>query len=234
MSILWGSNFSPQRNVMEEFKFMKKKTRGVITVEAALVMPIILATLFLLYSLAIIQYNNIVARSEAMRVANRVASNWNLIGGEWDILDEELKKTTENKTGKNVISSDSFKEHDPYRALLELGWTNSSKREPIEEYMTQKMKEVASVDSGLSIQSSTSEPESPDSTIENDAGWNLFNRYVSVKIDNSYNNPIFEWLANMGFPQKETYSVTAKAKLTEPVEFVRNISFLQELLRELN
>ena len=32
-----------------------KKNRGVITVEAALVMPVIMITLFLLYSLAIIQ-----------------------------------------------------------------------------------------------------------------------------------------------------------------------------------
>ena len=110
---------------------MKQKSRGVITVEAALVMPVILGTLFLLYSLAIVQYNNVVARSEAMRVANRVAMNWNTIGGTGhNILKEDQQPTvykgesapagTASRTGKDAIYSAAYEEHDPYRFFLEL------------------------------------------------------------------------------------------------------------------
>ena len=70
-----------------------KNRRGVITVEAALIMSVTIGVLVLLYSLAMIDNQNTVARAEAMRVASRVAQNWNLIGGDYSILNEDLKKT---------------------------------------------------------------------------------------------------------------------------------------------
>ena len=213
---------------------MNKKTRGVITVEAALVMPIILATLFLLYSLAIIQYNNIVARSEAMRVANRVALNWNLIGSDKNnILTESLKptvyegqtSTVVGKTGKNAISSETYEDHNPYRFFIELFTTPSQKEENINRYLEKQMETIPTANSGITFTSQN--------LVQSDSGIHLFNRYVSIKIENVYSSPIFELLHNMGFPQKSQYSITAKAKLTEPADFVRNVSFLQELLRNM-
>ena len=212
---------------------MKQKTRGVITVEVALLMPIILATLFLLYSLAIIQYNNIVARSEAIRVANRVALNWNLIGGKKNnILTESLKptvyegqtSTVVGKTGKNAISSETYEDHNPYRFFIELFTTPSQKEENINRYLEKQMETIPTANSGITFTSQNS--------VQSDSGIHLFNRYVSIT-ENNYSSPIFELLHNMGFPQKSQYSITAKAKLTEPADFVRNVSFLQELLRNL-
>ena len=212
---------------------MKKKSRGVITVEAALLMPIILATLFLLYSLAIIQYNNIVTRSEAMRVANRVAINWNLIGSEKNnILTESVKPTVYQgetssvvgKTGKHAISSDTYAEHDPYRFFVELFTVPSKKEDNIKKYLDRQMGTVAIANSGVTLSSEES--------IKSDSGIHLFNRYVSVTIENTYSSPMFQLLANMGFPQKSKYSITAKAKLTEPADFVRNVTFLQEIWRK--
>ncbi|MBP3595445.1 MAG: pilus assembly protein [Lachnospiraceae bacterium] len=220
---------------------MKKKNRGVITVEAALVMPVILGVLFLLYSLAIIQYNNVVARSEAMRVANRVAMNWNTIGGTgWNIFHEDQDTTVyqsevsdalnfllgkTRRTGEQAIDSSSYKEHDPYRFFIELFTTGSTKKSNIQNYVNTQMGNLATVESGMNTVT--------ESSVTSDAGYHIFNRYVSVTIKNTYKSPMMQMLANMGLPMEDTYSVTAKAKLTEPADFVRNVSFLEELLRNL-
>lgn len=212
-----------------------QKSKGVITVEAALVMPIILGTLFLLYSLAIVQYNNVVARSEAMRVANRVARNWNTIGGTGHTILEEDKQTTVyygetkaegvvERTGEDVIYSGCYTEHHPYRSLIELFTTGSAKTERIAEYLDWSMEQVGKAETGISMSS--------ESSVKSDAGYHLFSRSVSVTIENNYSSPLFEVVENLtGSRMKETYSVTAKAKLTEPAEFVRNVSFLEELYR---
>jgi len=214
-----------------------KKNRGVITVEAALVIPVIMVTLFLLYSLAIIQYNNIVARTEAMRVANRVAINWNLVGGEGNnILTESCKPVvykgetyTGDKaliaTGKNAISSSSFEEHDPYRFLLELFTAGGKKKENIQNYMNRQMGNVTSVAQGFAPKIET--------TVSSDSNIHIFNRYVKVKVENIYSNPIFKVLENMGYYVESDYSVEAKAKLTEPADFVRNVTFIEETIRKM-
>lgn len=239
---------------------MKKKNRGVITVEAALVMPVVLATLFLIYSLGLIQYNNVVTRSEAMRIANRVALNWNLIGGtghnilkesnkevvydeeynaartasEQAILDFDLtnraiidfkQMNASRMSGQNAITSSSFSEHDPYRFFTELFKTGSQKSANINNYLATRMENLALTETGMEFTSTSS--------VKGDAGYHIFNRYVSVALNNTFSNPIFQLLHNMGFDIENEYSVTAKAKLTEPADFVRNISFLEELMREM-
>lgn len=201
---------------------MKHKRQGSITVEAALVMPIIIIVMVLLYSLAIIQYSNVVTRTEAIRVASRVAMNWNTIGGTHDILAEDRRG--EEKSGKNAINSESYAEHNPYRFFMELFTTGSRKTESMKTHLEKRMQTISSDELGMGI-SSTNE-------ISNDKAYHLFNRYVEVKIDNTFSNPVLTLLDRMGFPVTKKYTVTAKAKITDPAEFVRNISFIQELLRK--
>ena len=201
---------------------MKHKRQGSITVEAALVMPIVIIVVVLLYTLAIIQYSNVVTRTEAIRVASRVAMNWNTIGGTHDILAEDRRG--ENKSGSNAISSESYEEHNPYRFFTELFTTGSKKTESIEKHLEERMGTIVLDEMGMEI-SSTNE-------ISNDKAYHLFNRYVSVSIDNTFSNPVLSLLDKMGFPMNRQYTITAKAKITDPAEFVRNISFIQELLRK--
>lgn len=214
---------------------MDKKKRGVITVEAALIMPVIIGTLFLIYSLAMVQYNNMIARVEAVRVANRVALNWNSIGGTTNnILSEELKPTvyygetgaTTGKTGKNALASANYREHNPYRSFLELFTTSRTKTTNMKNYLQKKMGELVKTENGMECTTT--------SDIGNDKGYHIFNRYVEVTVNNTYSNPIFGMLNGMGFHVQEGYSVTAKAKLTEPAEFVRNISFIEYIWRRKN
>lgn len=209
------------------------KRKGMITVEAALIMPVILGCIFLLYSLAMIQYGNIVTRAEAMRVANRVAINWNTIGGDGNTILTEDRKTPVYKgeqipenpaTGAHAISSASYEEHDPYRFFLELFTTGSQKKSNIQEYLNAQMADLSDTQAILDFDNT--------STIENDKGYHIFNRYVEVTLTNVFNNPMIDLLDEMGFKQEKTYDVTVKAKLTEPAEFVRNVSFIQEYIRE--
>ena len=107
---------------------LKWNRKGIITVEAALVIPVIVGVIVMLYCLAMIEYQNVCARTQAMRTANRAAMNWKTIGAQYTVFDEDLKDTVfledtlsnGGKTGKNVITSESYANHEPYRFFTEL------------------------------------------------------------------------------------------------------------------
>ena len=215
---------------------INRHRRGVITVEAALVMPVVIGVLVLLYSLAIIEYQNVTARAEAMRAANRAAMNWNTIGGSYTIFDEDQKETVfsgenqldeqtgKGKSGKNVITSGTYAEHDPYRFFTELFAVGSKKQSNMRKYLDSRMAAVSKLETGI-------EATTTDQGITGNSAIHIFNRYVSVTIDNTYGGNIMAFLDGIGFPVKKDYRVTAKAKLTEPADFVRNVSYIQEIIR---
>lgn len=202
-----------------------RNQRGSLMIEAILVLPVVILLICLIYQLAIIQYHNTVSRAEAMRVANRTAMAWNLIGGtEHNILLEDIKNINE-KSGKNAIDTRNYTEHNPYRFFLELFTAGSQKKQNISSYLSTNMDAIGDLACGI-----TSEDTSQ---INSDSAVHFFNRYVSVRIDNVYANPLQTVLDNLGLQVGTQYSVTARARLTEPAEFVRNMSFIEELIQKM-
>ena len=212
---------------------LKWNRKGIITVEAALVIPVIVGVIVMLYCLAMIEYQNVCARTQAMRTANRAAMNWKTIGAQYTVFDEDLKDTVFSedtlsnggKTGKNVITSESYANHEPYRFFTELFAPGDTKQENMQNYLENGMEEIGNIPAAIHM-------EMTKSTIEGDSGFNIFNRYVSVRLENIFHSPMLEFLDRMGFRVKRDYAVTAKARLTEPSDFVRNVSYIQELLRK--
>ncbi len=199
-------------------------------VEAVLVLPVVILLICLIYQLAVIQYHNTVSRAEAMRIANRAAMSWNLIGGaEHNILLEDMKgmkeEKTEEKSGENAIHTRNYLQHDPYRFFMELFTAGSQKKQNLSKYLDANMKALGELACGI-----TSEDASQ---IGSDSAIHFFNRYVTVRIDNVYANPIQDVLANLGLQVGTQYSVEAMARLTEPAEFVRSISFIEEIIEEV-
>lgn len=218
---------------------MKKKRTGVITVEAAIVMPIIIGAIFLLYTLAIVHYNNIAVRAEAMRVANRVATNWNIIGGEGhNILAEDTKViqykgdtvTDAGKTGRNAISSQNYTEHDPYRHIVQIFSIGKGRKTNIENYLANRVNSLGNTTKGLNLVTDPEEYTSKKQTgIEA-----IFGGYVEIAVNNSYNGTIFDEIEKIfNYSIDKDYRIVAKAKFTEPVEFIRNISFAQEVIEDM-
>lgn len=202
----------------------KKNCKGSLMVEAILLLPVVILLICLIYQIAVIQYHNTVSRAEAMRVANRTAMSWNLIGGtEHNILLEDVKGIGE-KSGKNAIDTGNYAEHNPYRFLLELFTAGSQKKQNISKYLSVNMNAIGEMACGITSENT--------SQISSDSAVHFFNRYVSVSIDNVYANPIQTVLDNLGLRVGTQYSVTAKARLTEPAEFVRNLSFIEELIQK--
>ena len=218
---------------------MKKKRTGVITVEAAIVMPIVIGAIFLLYTLAIVHYNNIAVRAEAMRVANRVATNWNVIGDAGhNILKEDTKViqyqgdevTAAGKTGKNAISSQNYLEHDPYRHIVQIFYIGDQKKTNIENYLKYRVNTLGDTTKGLSLVT-TPESYNPDGQQGIEA---IFGGYVEVAVNNTYSGTIFDEIEKvLNYKVDKDYRITAKAKFTEPAEFIRNMSFAQEVIEEL-
>lgn len=196
-----------------------KNNTGMITVEACLIIPVIFLTLVFLYSICIIQFNNVVTRTNAIRTASRVAAYWNVLGDS-----KQTILNTDIKSGKDTISGSSFTEHDPYRGIVELFGTGNKKSQTIIAYLKAKEKEIPELGMGITMNSS--------SEIKSDAGYHLFNRYISVTVNNLFHNPIEELLNHFGYHINSQYSITAKARLMESSEFVRNISFIKEQLKK--
>lgn len=211
-------------------------------VEAVLVLPVVILLICLIYQLAVIQYQNTVSRAEAMRIANRAAMSWNLIGGaEHNILLEDMRGMEEKtlgarpliendekqkeKSGENAIHTRNYLQHDPYRFFMELFTAGSQKKQNLSKYLDANMKALGELACGI-----TSEDASQ---IGSDSAIHFFNRYVTVRIDNVYANPIQDVLANLGLQVGTQYSVEAMARLTEPAEFVRSISFIEEIIEEV-
>lgn len=190
-----------------------------ITVEAALLLPFLLILLFLLYSLCIIQFQNVVTRTEAMRTASRLAFHFTVSGGSGTTIFSDGVSS-----GKEICDSFDYTEHDPYRNFLELFGTGSQKTENAKDFLKRRMKEVPDI--GMKITLDTT------SSVESDAGYHIFNRYIKVTVDNQFHNPIEQLLSQYGYSIKNQYSVTAKARLTEPAEFIRTITFLEEQLKK--
>lgn len=191
---------------------MKKRFKGAVTVEMAIIFPAIFLIILGMLNLCIRHYQNFAAATAVMQAAARGAAYWDRIGGDgaWDFQ----AKGTSNSTGK-MVNMD-FKEHDPYRYLLDFKTDKKvANIKAYAEWLLSKNPEIqGSTTSNLRV---TKE--------------GLIFKNVSVSVTKQYIDPLHGILIKYGFDNTERYDITAKAPLNTPVEFVRDISFIYDLTK---
>ena len=141
------------------------------------------------------------------------SENWNSIGGDagW--------YTREYDGIEVLIAKPDYSEHDPYGSILDL---RSSKRENnTAEYMNWLMTGNPEIFDDAEI---TGTPTADKS--------GLLQKYISVSIKKTYINPLGNLLESVGIASRESRTITAKAPLNTPTEFIRNVSYIMELVRE--
>lgn len=217
---------------------MKKKRTGVITVEAIMVMPIVIGVILLLYSIIVIQYNNILFRTAAIQATNRIAANWSQIDGrDYTILDEDKNpvivfsgqtSVTPGRTGKNVITSASYQENDPYATILGLvNVGEKSKMQKAENYLDYMMNQAYGERFDLLELERESDPEKKIGALEVIFGGNF-----KVTVTNTYRNALLDIMKGFGYDLSKSNTVTIKASFNDPVEFIRNIDFVKEMIQD--
>lgn len=195
-----------------------KRERGSVTVEMTIVFPIVFLTIVGMIYMSIVKYQNIVTATAAMQTAARAAANWNTIGGNPDNGDAGWY-TREYDGIKVLIPRPNYSEHDPYGSILDLRSANREKNTA--DYMSWIMSGNPEIFDDAEI---TGTPTADKS--------GLLQKYITVSIKKTYINPLGNLLESVGIASKESRTITAKAPLNTPTEFIRNVSYIMELVRE--
>lgn len=197
---------------------MKKHGRcqGSMTVEMAILFPVIFFTILGMLYLCIIKYQNIAAGTAAMRAAARGAACWDKLGGDgaWDFQTLEGEES-----GGGLLVAANYSEHDPYRYILD---TKSEKRlaniQAYARWLVEGNPSVMGEDAG------SKEP------VVTKTG-NILQKYVTVSITKRYTNPFEDVMAQVGLSAPDEAVITASAPLNTPAEFIRNASFIYDLVK---
>lgn len=191
----------------------KNSQRGSTTVEAALILPVIFLGIIAILYISIIHYQNIATSAAVMRSANRISVNWQHI--------DEESPTVLNETNEAelMLSKENFAVHDPYRFIID---GKKGKRE--ENGRKYALRLAGEVPKFYTNQSDNKEMQ------VNKTG-NFFIHYIEVSTNKSYTNPLGGALESFGVGAGSKDDIKAKTVLTSSTEFIRNIGFINELVK---
>lgn len=191
-----------------------ERQKGMFTVEAVLIVPLMIACILGIIYLSILLYQNTVAVAEATRAANRASAYWSYIG-----VDNPPALTDETEASA-LITEESYTDRSPYRFIAESITTKNSKRlQNSEQYAKTRV-------SGIAFQAYTN-GNAADLTVKTTSGF--LSSSIEVTVKKQYINPLGNLLAKLGIGQKQDYTSTASAPITNPTEFIRNVDTLYDV-----
>lgn len=192
---------------------MKDSQKGSFTVEATLIMPVILISIMIIFRMSVVHYQNIVVSAEAMRTASRAAMYWQDIG----VDNPEVFQN--NESAKDWITDRNFTSHDPYATLF--GGNKTKKEQNAKAYAVRMTGGVPNL-LGKSTEIETEKTR---------AVWEkgILQSYINITVTRKNENPIDYLFDRIGFRSPDRYEITAKGIQADFVEFIRNVSFLSDI-----
>ena len=192
-------------------KGSNKNNRGSLTVEAAIVFPTVFIAIIAILWLSITYTQNIMGYAAAMRAAHRAASNWQ-IAADPRVFNPEV-------SGKDLITRESFIDHDPYRDLFDgINGTNARRLENSQNYADKLFGYIPKM-----------AQEAEHSPSVNKTGL-IFNKVVEVSAAKEYINPASELFHSYGYETDMDTKIVVRSPIHTPGEFVRNASLIYDLL----
>ena len=185
----------------------KNRIKGYLTVELTLIIPVVFLTMLGMLNLCISHYQNTIAAAAVMQAAARGAAHWDQVGesGAWDF----------SNAGRPAQRD--YGDDDPYRFLSD-------------RKAAKKAENVMAYGNWLISRNPDIQGGSMDDARAQESG-TIF-RYISVSVSERYTDPLRRTLAKWGFANGGNRTVTARAPISTPTEFVRSTSFLYDLVRE--
>lgn len=191
-----------------------ERQKGMFTVEAVLIVPLMIFCILGIIYLSILLYQNTVAVAEATRAANRAAAYWSYIG-----VDEPPALTDETDASA-LITEESYTDRSPYRFIAESITTKNSKRlKNSEQYAKTRI-------SGIAFEAYT-DGNAADLTVK--VASNFLSSSLQVTVNKKYINPLGNLLTKLGIGERQDYTSTASAPVTNPTEFIRNVDTLYDI-----
>lgn len=191
-----------------------ERQKGMFTVEAVLIVPLMIMCILGIIYLSILLYQNTVAVAEATRAANRAAAYWSYIGG------DDPPALTDDTPAAELITEESYTDRSPYRFITESITTKSSKRlKNSEQYAKTRV-------SGIAFDAYT-DGNAADLTVK--TVYSFLSSSLEVTVNKKYINPLGNLLTKLGIGERQDYSSTASAPITNPTEFIRNVDTLYDV-----
>ncbi|MDQ2085706.1 pilus assembly protein [Herbivorax sp. ANBcel31] len=190
-------------------KILKNK-KGSLTVEATIVVPVVIFTLIALILIGEFLYQQSYIQSVADRTACRGAEVWN--NPSKDMIKAQILK-------------DNMKDVCLYWRipLLESSEAKDKKRSKIEEY-TKYLMTNASI---------LGKPDSLDVTAEMAEDYIIYKK-IRVTVKAEYKNPFAPILRPFGLKDTIIIKTHSEAVVNEPVEFIRTTDFALDIVREVD
>ena len=193
---------------------MKRKSKGVFTVELAIIFPVIFLSILAVMYLSIIHYQNITTSAMAMQSANRIAAYWQFI-------EDDRPSILYANNARDMLVSADFENCDPYRYILGTRRSNEMRRQNSMRYINNQMDRL------------TNYYEVGQADIVVEKKGNFLNPYVEVSVTRQYLNPLGNLMESVGVGSRENRTVRATAPLMNQTELIRNIEFIEEQIEKL-
>ncbi len=192
------------------YKRILESNRGSLTVEATIVIPVVIFTLIALILIGEFLYQQSYIQSVADRTVCRGAEVWN--NPSKDMI-------------MGYISKDKMKDVCLYWRIpfLESSKARNTKQSKIEEYTKYLMSRVSILD----------KPDSLDVTARMETDYIIYKK-IRVTVEAEYKNPFAPVLRVFGLKDTITIRVHSEAVVNEPVEFIRTTDFALDVVKEID
>lgn len=189
----------------------RMRTRGSMTVEMTIILPVIMILILGILRFCILYYQDMMIATAAMQAAARGAAYWDVIG----------KNGADLEQGTGV----DYTKHDPYRYLLDV--QKSAKNANVKRYTEDLIGKKRETDYG-----NNDKLMEDKGTVTVEKTGNFLQKYVSVTVKKRNYNPLAKILRELGIAYPSYTTITARAPLNTPSEWVRNVSFVYDLVEE--
>lgn len=187
---------------------------GMFTVEAVFVVPIMIFSILGIIYLSVLLYQNTVAAAEATRSANRIASYWSYI----DVASPPALQN--GMEASALIDEKSYTRRSPYRFISEtLALLGGMRMNNGTQYAKTRI-------AGIPFERYT-DGNPADVTVN--ARMGFLCSYIEVTFTKRYINPLGKLLEQIGIAERQEYTATATALVTNPTEFIRNFDILYDI-----
>jgi len=177
--------------------------KGSVTVEAAVVIPVVLLSIMAVIYIVLIMYQKTYMQAIADDAASRGAAAWGKSFGSLETV---------------KVEKESLGDRGLYWRIYDA--EEASRQQAVAEYMDKKFGRYGM----LREINRQSKVELKDNTVC---------KKLVVSMESSYRLPIGEFLDMFGIDDHYTIKVKSEAVVNEPVEFIRNVDFIIDMERKL-
>lgn len=185
-----------------------KDNRGSFTVEAAIIVPTVILTMFALILISEFLYQKSCIQAIADRTAQRGAEIWNSLSKDMIF---------------GQITLDNMDDIDLYWRIWEMKKRKKKKEEKIEGYVGYLLKDSPVLGEPIDLEINAGIVEDY-----------IVYKKLRVSVEAKYKNPFLSLLKVFGIKNTITIKAHSDAIINEPVEFIRTTDFALDVVKEVD